>query len=67
MGFCSISAGKESACNEGDLGSIPGGEWNNYPLQHSGRENPMDYTDHKESDTIEWLSLSLCDLIQIKC
>jgi len=34
------SAGKESACNAGDLGSIPGsgrfpGEWNGYPLQYS--------------------------------
>ena len=41
------SAGKESACNAGDLGSIPGlggfaGEKNNYPLQHSGLENSMD-------------------------
>ena len=44
MGFPSDSAGKESACNAGDLGSIPGlgrppGEGN--PL-HSGLENPMD-------------------------
>ena len=42
------SAGKESACNEGDLGSIPGlgrspGEGNGYPLQYSGLENSMDY------------------------
>ena len=41
------SAGKESACNEGDLGSIPGlgrspGEGNGYPLQCSGLENSMD-------------------------
>ena len=41
------SAGKESACNEGDLGSIPGlgtspGERNGYPRQHPGLENPMD-------------------------
>ena len=37
------SAGKESACNEGDLGSIPGlgrssGEGKGYPLQYSGLE-----------------------------
>ena len=43
------SAGKESACNAGDLGSIPGlgrspGEGNGYPLQYSGLENPMDCT-----------------------
>ena len=39
--------GKESACNAGDLGSIPGserspGEGNGYPLQYSCLENPMD-------------------------
>ena len=38
---------KESACNAGDLGSIPRlgkspGEGNNYPLQYSGLENSMD-------------------------
>ena len=38
---------KESSCNAGDLGSIPGlgrspGEGNGYPLQYSGLENPMD-------------------------
>ena len=43
------SAGKESACNEGDLDSIPGwgrspGEGNGYPLQYSGLENSMDCT-----------------------
>ena len=41
------SDGKESACNIGDLGSIPGlerspGERNSYPLQYSGLENSMD-------------------------
>ena len=41
------SAGKESACNMGDLGSIPGlgrspGEGNGSPLQYSGLESPMD-------------------------
>ena len=39
--------GKESACNAGDLGSIPGserspGEGNNYTLQYSHLGNPMD-------------------------
>ena len=38
------SAGKESACNEGDLGSVPGlgrspGEGKGYPFQYSGLEN----------------------------
>ena len=42
------SAGKESTCNEGDLGSIPGlrqspGEGKGYLLQYSGLENSMDY------------------------
>ena len=43
------SAGEESACNAGDLGSVPGlggspGEGKGYPLQYSGLENSMDYT-----------------------
>ena len=45
------SAGKESACNAGDLGSIPGlgrsrGGGKGYPLQSSGLENFMDCTVH---------------------
>ena len=40
MGFPNSSVGKESACNAGDLGSIPGsgrspGEGKGYPLQYS--------------------------------
>ena len=40
MGFPGSSAGKESTCNAGDPGSIPGlrrspGEGNGYPLQYS--------------------------------
>ena len=47
MGLSGGSAGKESPCNVGDLGSIPGwgrspGEGNDYPLQYSGAENAMD-------------------------
>ena len=47
MGFPSGSAGKESTCNEGDLGSIPGlerfpGEGNGNPLQDSGLDSPTD-------------------------
>ena len=47
LGFPGGSAGKESVCNVGDLGSIPGlgrspGEGNSYPLQYSGLENSMD-------------------------
>ena len=41
------SDGKQSACNAGDLGSVPGlgrspGEENGYPLQYSGLENSVD-------------------------
>ena len=64
-GFPSGSAGKGSACNAGDLGSIPGlrrspGEGIGYPFQYSCVENPMDRgawqaTDHgiTESDMTE--------------
>ena len=60
------SAGKESVCNVGDLGSIPGlgrypAEGKGYPLQYSGLENSTDYIVHgvAESDMTERLSLSL--------
>ena len=48
MGFPCGSAGKESTCNVGDLGSTPGlgrcpGEGKGYPLQYSGMKNYMDY------------------------
>ena len=47
LGFSCGSPGKESACNVGDLGSIPGlgrspGEGKGYPLQYSVLENSMD-------------------------
>ena len=47
MDFPDSSIGKESACNVGDPGLIPGsgrspGEGNGYPLQYSGPENSMD-------------------------
>ena len=47
MGFPGGSDGKASACNVGDLGSIPGlgrcpGEGNCYPLQYPDLENSMD-------------------------
>ena len=63
---------KESACNAGDMGSIPEsgrspGEGNGYPLQYSCLENSMNggawgtivLWGHKESDTTEQLTLSL--------
>ena len=60
------SAGKESACNAGDLGLIPRlgrspGEGNGYPLRYSGLENSMDCIVHgvAESDMTARLSLLL--------
>ena len=52
LGLPAGSAGKESACNVGDLGLIPGlgrapGEGNGYPLQYSGLENSMDCIVHR--------------------
>ena len=66
MGFPGGSAGKESACSVGDLGSIPGlgrspGEGNGYPLQYSGLQNSMDCIVHgvaKSWTRLEWLLLS---------
>ena len=51
MSFPCGSAGKESACNAGDLGLIPGlgrspGEGKGYTLQYSGLENSMDCIVH---------------------
>ena len=51
LGFPGGSAGKESTCNVGNMGSIPGlgrspGEGNGYPLQYSGLENSLDCIDH---------------------
>ena len=75
LGFPGGSDGKESACNVGDPGSIPGwarspGEGNGNPLQYSCLENPMDRgawraTVHRvaESDTTEWLRTALHGII----
>ena len=48
------SEGKESACNAGDPGLIPGsgrslGEGNGYPLQYSCLENPMEESGRPQS------------------
>ena len=50
-GFPDASAGKESACSAGDLGSIHGlgrspGEGKGYPLQYNGQENSMNCIAH---------------------
>ena len=54
-------AGKESACNAGDLGSMPRlershGEGKGYPLQYSGLENSMDCIVHGVIKSWTWLS-----------
>ena len=61
MGFPCGSAGKESACKVGDLGSIPvlgrsPGEGRGYPLQYSGLENSMDCIVHGVAKS--WTRLS---------
>ena len=65
-GFPGNSDGKETACNAGALGLIPGsgrspGEGNDYPLQCSCLENPMDRgawwaTVHRTAGSWTWLS-----------
>ena len=49
LGFPDSSVGKESACNEGDPGSLPGlgrftGEGIGYPIRYSGLENSKKYS-----------------------
>ena len=61
LGFPGGSADKESACNAGDQGLIPGlgrypGEGKGYPLQYCGLENSP--WRHKELDMTERFSLS---------
>ena len=71
LGFPGGSDGKESSCNVGDLGLIPGlgrrpGEGNGNPLpvflpgEFHGQGSLMGYSSwgHKESDTAEPLTLS---------
>ena len=64
--FPSSSVGKESAWNEGDLGSVPGSgrssrEGNGYPVPYSCLENPTDRgawraTDHTVKKRQTWPS-----------
>ena len=61
LGFPCGSAGKESTCNVGDLGSISElgrspGEGKGYPLQYSGLENSMNCIIH--GVTKSWTRLS---------
>ena len=60
LGFPCGSAGKESACNMGDLGSTLGWEdslekGKAYPLQYSGLENSMDCIVHGVTKSRTWL------------
>ena len=59
--FPSGSSSKESACNVGDLGSIPGlgrspAERKGYLLHYSGLENSMDCIVHRVAKSQTWLS-----------
>ena len=78
-GFPGGSAGKESACNAGDLGLIPGlerysGGGHGNPLQYSCLENPhgqrslVGYSPwgRKESDMTEQLSTAQCE-VKLAC
>ena len=73
LGFPCGSAGKESACNAGDLGLIPGlgrspGEGKGSTLQYFCLENSMDYIQRpwgcNELDTTEWFHFELIRWVQ---
>ena len=58
-----MAAGIESACNVGDLGSIPGlgrspGEGNDYPLKYSGLENSMNYSTGLQRVGHDWATFT---------
>ena len=60
-GFPCCSAGKESACKAGDLGSVPGlgrshGEGKGYFLQYSGLKYSMEWVVHRDAKS--WTQLS---------
>ena len=72
-GFPDTSAGKESTCNVGDLGLIPGlgrspGGGKGYPLQCSGLENSMDCIVHgitkSQTQLSDFYSLGTCAKIR---
>ena len=76
IGFPGGSDGKASACNAGDLGSLPGsgrspGEGNSNPLQYSCLENPMDReawraTVHEVAKSQTQLSIHACNANLLK-
>ena len=70
MGFSCGSASKESACNVGDLGSIPGlgrspGEGKGHSVQYCGLENSMDCIVHGVAKS--WTQLSDTFFMSKKC
>ena len=61
VGFPGGSPVKESVCNTGNVGSIPGskrspGEKKGYPPQYFGLENPMDCIVHVVAKSWAWLN-----------
>ena len=73
LGFFCGSAGKESTCSVGDLGSIPWlrrspGEGNGYPLQYSGMENSMDCIVRGVSQRVRhnWVTFTFTGLSAIR-
>ena len=76
-GFPDGSDGKESACNAGDPGLIPGSggspeEGNGNPLQYSCLENSVDrgsgglqFMGHKESDMTEFSSVQSISCVRL--
>ena len=66
MGFAGGADSKESPCNAGDPGSIPGSAWLPTPVflaeKSHGQRNLAGYSAWgcKESDTTEQVTLSLC-------
>ena len=74
LGFPYGSAGKESTCNAGDLGSNPGlrrspGEGKGYPLQYSGLENSINCVESMGSQRVrhDWatFTFTLCKLLDL--
>ena len=68
LGFPFGSAGKESACNEVDLVSVPGlgrspGEGKGYPRQYSGLENSMYCIVHGVAKS--WTLCMILEILQL--
>ena len=66
----SFPAGKESACNAGDPGSIPRlgrspGEGKGFPFQYCGLENSMDYTVYGVAKSLTTFTHSIFPSIRV--